>query len=470
MKRTQVWAGLAIVLAVSLAGCGGAAAPQWTFAAAPSGGVAVGPSASPAASPAASQAPAASQPPSGEVLATLEVTGVDLGFKPSELLVDKVGAYEVKLVNTGSILHDITFPDGTKIAAKSGETASAVVQVPAEGLSFICSIPGHADAGMKGTISVKGEAAGGDSHGGPAPVTDVQPDPNAPKYVPRDPKAPAILAGDTHDIDLVVEEKLLTVADGFSQAVWTFGGSIPGPVIRVKLGDLVRIHLKNPATSKLPHSVDFHSSLVAWNDEMTSINPGEEKIYEFKAEYAGVWMYHCGTAPALHHIANGMYGMMIVEPKGGLAKVDQEFAIVQSEWYLGPQGEPASLTKAAAAAPAPDFVLFNGVANQYKDNPIQIATGKRVRLFILDAGPSIDSSFHIVGTIFDRVIKEGVELKVGNAGGFGSQAVDLSPAQGAMVEFTMAEDGLYPIVTHAFNFVGRGALGLFKAGDGDPKN
>ena len=461
MKRTQVWAGLAIVLTVSLAGCGGAAAPEWTYAPAPSGGVAVGQP---------TTAPAASQAPSGDVLGTLEVTGFDLGFKPAELVVDTVGNYEVKLVNTGTIPHDITFPDGTKIAANAGETASAVVAVPAEGLAYICSVPGHADAGMKGTISVKGTAAGGDSHGGPAPVTDVQPDANAPKHVARNPKAPALLPGDTHDIDLVIEEKLMTVADGFSQAVWTFGGSIPGPVIRVKLGDLVRIHLKNPATNKLPHSVDFHSSMVAWNDEMSSINPGEEKLYEYRALYAGVWMYHCGTAPALHHIANGMYGMMIVEPKGGLEKVDQEYAVVQSEWYLGPQGEPASLTKAAAAAPAPDFVLFNGVANQYKDNPIQIATGKRVRLFILDAGPSIDSSFHIVGTIFDRVIKEGIELKVGNAGGFGSQAVDLSPAQGAMVEFTMAEDGLYPIVTHAFNFVGRGALGLFQAGDGDPKN
>ena len=468
MKRTQVWTGLALVLTVSLAGCGGAAAPQWSYAPAPSGGIAVGP----AASPAASQGPAASQAPSGEVLAALEVTGVDLGFKPSELLVDRAGAYEVKLINTGSILHDITFPDGTKIEAKSGETASAVVTVPAEGLSFICSIPGHADAGMRGTISVKGQAASPDpnSHGGPAPVTDVAADPNAPKYTLHDPKAPALLPGTTHDVDLVVEEKLMTIADGFQQAVWTFNGTVPGPVLRVKLGDTIRIHLKNPATSKLPHSVDFHSSMVAWNDEMASINPGEEKVYEFQASYAGVWMYHCGTAPALHHIANGMYGMMIVEPKGGLAKVDQEFTIVQSEWYLGPQGEPASLTKAAEAAPAPDFVMFNGVANQYKDNPIQIATGERVRLFILDAGPSIDSSFHIVGTIFDRVIKEGIELQVGNAGGFGSQAVDLSPAQGAMVEFTMAEDGLYPIVTHAFNFVGRGALGLFQAGDGDPKN
>jgi nitrite reductase (NO-forming) len=165
-----------------------------------------------------------------------------------------------------------------------------------------------------------------------------------------------------------------------------------------------------------------------------------------------------------------MYGMMIVEPKGGLEPVAQEFALVQSEWYLGPQGQPASLTKASAAAPAPDLVMFNGVANQYVDTPIQIQTGERVRVFVLNAGPSVDSSFHVVGTIFDRVVKEGVELRIDNPGRYGSQAVDLSPAQGAFVEFTMAEDGLYPIVTHAFNFVGRGALGLFQAGDGDPKN
>ena len=203
---------------------------------------------------------------------------------------------------------------------------------------------------------------------------------------------------------------------------------------------------------------------------MTSIDPGQEKVYEWTADYAGVWMYHCGTAPALHHIANGMFGMVIVEPREGLPPVDQEFAIVQSEWYLGPQGEVVDLTKASAGAPAPDFVMFNGVANQYLDNPIQVATGERVRVFVLDAGPSIDSSFHIVGTIFDRVIKEGVELAVSNDGNWGAQAVDLSPAQGAIVEFTMAEDGLYPIVTHAFNFVGRGALGVFQAGDGDPAN
>ena len=154
----------------------------------------------------------------------------------------------------------------------------------------------------------------------------------------------------------------------------------------------------------------------------------------------------------------------------GLKPVDNEYALVQSEWYLGPQGQPVSLSAASAANPAPDYVVFNGVANQYKDNPLPTKTGGSVRIFVLNAGPNEDSSFHIVGTIFNTVIKEGVQLVKGNPGNFGSQAVDLAPAQGAWVELMMPEDGLYPIVTHAFNFVGRGALGLFKAGDGDPKN
>jgi nitrite reductase (NO-forming) len=375
----------------------------------------------------------------------------------------------------------VTFDDGTVIAAGAGETKTGVVTVPAGGTTFRCSIPGHQEAGMKGTIMV-GQAgpsptatpaaspSDGGHGGAPGQIGDIPPDPNAPAYTLYDAAAPAPLEGTTHDITLTIEEKDMTVAPGYVVHAWTFNGSVPGPVIRVHVGDTIRVHLVNPATSQLPHSVDFHASQVAWNDEMTSINPGEEKLYEWKADYAGVWMYHCGTAPALHHIANGMYGMVIVEPKAGLPKVDKEFALVQSEWYLGGQAQPASYTKAAAAAPAPDLVVFNGVAAQYKDHPLAVGTGETVRIFVLDAGPNVDSSFHIVGTIFDTVIREGTQLLPGNPGGYGSQAVDLSPAQGAFVEFTTAEDGLYPIVTHAFNFVGLGAIGLVQAGDGDPKN
>ncbi len=421
-----------------------------------------------------STAPAVTKVPlTGELMGTLVITGVDIAFSPKQLIVPGPGRYIVRLVNIGALPHDITFEDGTIAIAKAGETKQVSIMVGPNGLKFSCSVPGHKDAGMVGTIVVQGTpnagAADADSHGGPAMSMDVQPNAKAAPYTQFNANAPAVLAGKIHEIDLVIKEMPMTVAAGFEQMVWTFGGTVPGPVIRVKVGDVVRIRLINPATSRVPHSVDFHASEVAWNDEMTSINPGEEKLYEWKANYAGVWMYHCGTSPALHHIANGMYGMVIVEPPEGLAKVDSEFALVQSEWYLGPQGEPASLLKAASASPAPDFVVFNGVANQYLDHPLEVGTGKRIRFFVLNAGPSIDSSFHIVGTIFDTVIKEGVFLAKGNKGNWGAQAVDLAPAQGAIVELTTAEDGLYPIVTHAFTFVGRGALGLLKAGDGDPK-
>lgn len=465
-SRFIVFMAAAAVLAAACAPAAGA--PTWTFTPGGANGA--------AATPGPTQGGTAP----GDVLGTLEVKAIDLGFEPKELSVEKPGTYEVRFTNAGVLPHDLTFADGTTSGSVNGGASATVkVSVPDSGITFICSVPGHSDAGMKGAITVAGGTAGGsgsDDHGGPAPATEIQADPNAPppELYPAD--APPLRAGDVHDIDLVIEEKLMTVAydgkakTGFVQAVWTFNGTVPGPVIRVKVGDTIRIHLKNPATNQLAHSIDFHASQVAWNDEMTSINPGEEKLYEWQADYAGVWMYHCGTSPALHHIANGMYGMVIVEPKEGLPKVDKEFAVVQSEWYLGPQGQPVSLTKAAAGAPAPDYVVFNGVASQYLNNPIQVGTGDRVRVFVLDAGPNIDSSFHVVGTIFSSVIKEGIRLDLGNPGNFGSQAVDLSPAQGAIIEFEMPEDGLYPMVTHAFNFVGRGALGLFKAGDGDPKN
>jgi nitrite reductase (NO-forming) len=473
--RRSSFLSLTILLAVAVAaGCTPAAGATWTFR--PKGETAALPSAPAAAGvlPTPAPTPAVAAPATGSAL---EISAFDLGFTPKMAMVPAPGRYALTFKNTGAMPHDLTFPDGTTTGpVDAGKSATVDVDVPAAGLTFLCSIPGHAAAGMTGSIGVEGApAASADSHGGPPPDTGtVKPDPAAPKYTPYDATAPKVLTGTTHDIDLVVKEMPMTVGEtpegGYVQAVWTFNGTVPGPVIRVHLGDKVRIHLKNPATSKLAHSVDFHASQVAWNDEMTSINPGEEKLYEWTADYAGVWMYHCGTAPALHHIANGMYGMVIVEPKGGLPPVDHEFALVQNEWYLGAQGQPADLAKASVGNPSPDFVAFNGVKDQYKDHPLQVATGKTVRVFILDAGPNIDSSFHIVGTIFNTVVKEGIALTPGNAGHYGSQAVDLSPAQGAYVEFTTAEDGLYPIVTHAFNFVGRGALGLVQAGDGDPLN
>ena len=447
---------LAVVVALTLVltGCASAGAPSWTYA--------------PAAAAAAQPAVATSQTPASPA-DKISIEAFDLGFTPAMPSVSAAGTYAVEFRNTGSTLHDITFADGTKIAAEGGKTATGTITVPATGIAFLCSIPGHADAGMKGEIMVSGTASAAST----APVTGAStsapvPDPNAPKYTLFDARAPKLLDGTVHDVDFPIIDKDITVAEGFVVKTWTFGGQVPGPTLRVHLGDTVNVHLTNK--SSMSHSIDFHASQTAMNHQMVEIKPGATFTYTFTADYAGVWMYHCGTAPALHHIANGMFGMVIVEPKGGLPKVDEEIALVQSEWYLGAQKQPVDYAKANASAPAPDFVVFNGVANQYKDHPIQVTTKGRVRVFVLDVGPNIDSSFHVVGTIFDTVTKEGVQLVKGNAGGYGSQAVDLSPAQGAIIEFSPREDGMYPLVTHAFNFVGRGALGLFMAGDGDPSN
>ena len=348
----------------------------------------------------------------------------------------------------------------TSAGTPGGGQTVASVATPAPAATAAASP--SAMPGMGGATPVP--AASADPAAASGPVAD----PNAAPYVLRDPIAPAVMAGTVHDVDFPIIEKDITVAEGFVVHAWTFGGTVPGPVIRVHLGDTVNVHLTNQG--QMSHSIDFHASQTAMNHQMVEIKPGATFTYTFTADYAGVWMYHCGTAPALLHIANGMFGMVIVEPKGGLPKVDDEFAFVQGEWYLGAQGEASDYAKANQMAPSPDFVTFNGIANQYKDNPIPVKTGGRVRVFVLDAGPNTDSSYHVVGTIFDTVTKEGIALERGNAEGWGSQAVDLAPAQGAIIEFTPVEDGMYPFVTHAFNFVNHGAIGVFVAGDGDPLN
>ena len=289
----------------------------------------------------------------GEALA---IEAFDLGFTPAMLEVPSAGRYEVRLINTGAAPHDITFPTGETGTAQPGETVSLEVDIPAEGTTFLCSIPGHATAGMTGDVKVAGVATASsdpNDHGGPAPDDRRRGRSQRPGARPLRPDGADAAAGhrprhrpghDRADDDR---------RRGVRRKVWTFGGRYPGPVIRVKVGDTIRVHLKNPADNQLSHSIDFHASQVAWNDEMRSIAPGEELVYEWTAEYAGVWMYHCGTSPALHHIANGMYGMVIVEPTGGLPPVDNEFALVQSEWYLGPQGEPSDLDQGRGGRTGP---------------------------------------------------------------------------------------------------------------------
>ncbi|HET9083741.1 MAG TPA: multicopper oxidase domain-containing protein, partial [Candidatus Limnocylindrales bacterium] len=215
----------------------------------------------PTAIPAVEAAASASAAPVSKVL---EITAFDLGFTPATLDVPAPGKYQVKLTNTGATTHDITFATGETATAQPGETVALMVDIPAGGTTFLCAIPGHAVAGMTGGIVVTGSAPSPtmdpNSHGGPAPTTDVAADPNAPNPVRYDPTAPKALPGNVHDIDLVMTEQEMTVAEGFVQKVWTFGGTVPGPVIRVHVGDSVRVHLKNPKENQMSHSIDFHAS------------------------------------------------------------------------------------------------------------------------------------------------------------------------------------------------------------------
>jgi nitrite reductase (NO-forming) len=296
--------------------------------------------------------------------------------------------------------------------------------------------------------------------GAPAPAGGSEIDFDAeaaPDFEAYDPALQPAPGGTEHQITIRATETELEIAPGVTQMMWTFDDKVPGPVLRGKVGDIFTVTLVNEG--ELGHSIDFHASKVAWDDEMRTIGPGESLVYQFEAKHAGIWMYHCGTPPALHHIGNGMYGTIIIDPPD-LAPVDHEFVFVQSELYLDGASDEGL---ARMAAEQWDAVVFNGYVNQYRDRPIRVEPGQRVRAWVMNDGPSENSSFHIVGTIFDTVYKEGeYQLRPGTGG---SQALDLQPAQGGFVEFTFDEQGLYPIVTHKFANVGKGALGLFQAGE-----
>jgi nitrite reductase (NO-forming) len=292
----------------------------------------------------------------------------------------------------------------------------------------------------------------------PAGAIDFAAEPGA-AWKPYDPALAPAPGGTEHAITLHATEEPLEIAPGVKQPMWTFGGQVPGPVLRGRIGDLFTITLVNDGDNG--HSIDFHASEVAPNDEMRTIGPGESLVYQFQATHAGIFMYHCGTPPVLHHVGNGMYGALIVDPPD-LSAVDHEFAFVQSELYLDGV-EDAGFAHMQDARW--DAVVFNGYVNQYVAHPIRVEPGETVRVWVLDAGPSENSSFHVIGTIFDTVFREGGYVLRPDATRGGSQALDLQPAQGGFVEFTLAEPGTYPFLTHKLATASEGALGLFQAGE-----
>ncbi len=393
---------------------------------------------------------------------------VELGeffVRPPTLEVEAGRPVLLTVTNGGAMPHDVKL-DGTRGTRMldPGETQEVDLGViEQQGLAW-CTVPGHREAGMVLELTVAGAspttAAAGQA---PASATgasiDFAAEPGA-DWAPFDPTLRPAPSGTEHTLTMHATETIIEVAPGVTQQLWTFDDQVPGPTLRGNVGDVFTVTLVNDG--KMGHSIDFHASKVAWNDEMRTIQPGESLVYQYRADYAGIFMYHCGTPPALHHIGNGMYGAIIIDPPN-LTPVDHEFVLVQSELYTGPHDGPGDLAKMQHEAW--DAVVFNGYVNQYLHRPIRVEPGERVRTWVLDAGPSENSSFHIVGTVFDTVYKEGsYALRPDDRRG-GSQALDLQPAQGGFVEFTFAEAGLYPIVTHKFANVGKGALGLFQAGE-----
>lgn len=276
-------------------------------------------------------------------------------------------------------------------------------------------------------------------------------------------------------IQLDTSHKIIEVAPGVKFSAWTFGDQVPGPTVRARVGDKIRFSMTNRSDETVPgvqltaapmmHSMDFHAAMVSPQDKYRSVAPGQTITFEFTLNYPGVFMYHCGTPMILEHIASGMYGAVVVEPRDGYpTKADREYVVIQSEFYakVDPEGRKVDgaplyvLDTDRLKAAQPTHTVFNGAHNGMVSKPLPSKAGERVRLYVLNVGPSKTSSFHVVGTIFDRVWIEGNPDNQFR----GMQTVLLGSSNAAIVEFMIPEEGSYIMVDHHFANASQGAIGL----------
>jgi nitrite reductase (NO-forming) len=315
------------------------------------------------------------------------------------------------------------------------------------------SMPGMA---MPATTSARGAVAS-PSYAGLAPANA---DALATSHAAFPAALPPAPAGAVAAVRLDISHAVVAIAPGIRYDAWTFGGTAPGPVIHVRQGQTVRVTLHN--ASPMPHSVDFHAAQVAPNVAFSDVLPGQDKTFSFVASVPGVFMYHCGTAPAFMHIANGMYGAIVVEP-AGMPAADREYVLVGSEWYLGSGGltSPASLDMTKAEQMTPDWVTWNGYAGQYKTHPLTADPGQTVRFWVVDAGPSLNTEFHVVGTVLSRAW---INADLVDAPQHDIQTAVVPAGGGGVFDVKIDKPGLYPFVSHSFASVQLGQVGLLNVG------
>ncbi len=295
----------------------------------------------------------------------------------------------------------------------------------------------------------------------PSHQTSAAPATAGDTHVPYPAELPPLTAG-VAQVKLALEDVVLEVAPGVKFTGWTFAGGAPGPVIHVRQGQRVHVELTNKGA--IPHSIDFHAARIAPNRAFRDIKPGETFSFDFTANDPGVFMYHCGTPPVLAHIASGMYGAIVVDPPGGLKpKADRSYVLVGSEWYLNGDGktEPAGLDMDKARHQQPDFVTWNGYAGQYKTHPLPAKIGENIRFYVVAAGPSFGTDFHVVGTLLDRSWTDGDPSHVLT----GAQTVAVPAGGGSVFDVHFDENGLYPFVSHSFASVDMGQVGLVNVGN-----
>ncbi|WEN14544.1 copper-containing nitrite reductase [Rhodanobacter sp. AS-Z3] len=339
--------------------------------------------------------------------------------------------------------------------------ASALVFAGCSGKSSSVSPVGQADASPAAIAATHGDF--GPPIGEPIHAVLTSP-PHVPPPIHRSYPAKVI-------VELEVIEKEMPISEGVSYTFWTFGGTVPGSFIRVRQGDTVEFHLKNAPNSKMPHNIDMHGVTGPGGGAASSFTaPGHESQFTFKALNQGIFIYHCATAPVGMHIANGMYGLILVEPPEGLSPVDHEYYVMQGDFYTTGKyrekgHQPFDMEKAIDERPT--YVLFNGKEGSLTgDNALTAKTNETVRLFVGNGGPNLVSSFHVIGEIFDKVQPEGGTVAQHNV------QTTLIPSGGAaLVEFHTDVPGSYVLVDHSiFRAFNKGALGILKVDGPEDKS